>query len=90
MRVKGVGLFLWKIHSSKFKYKPEEHPNVVLLAMVELGLLIALQKWEHSSAAMTERHRRTKGKVKTCPGAMGKPGWELVLTLAELMRLCNL
>lgn len=28
--------------------------------MVGLGLLIAVQKWEHSRAAMADRHRRAK------------------------------
>lgn len=72
MGVKGAGLFLWETRSSKFKYKTEKHPNLVSLAMVELGLLIAVQKWDHSSAAMAERHRRAKGKRKTCRGAMGE------------------
>lgn len=92
--MKRVYLFLWKFiypygrsHSSKLKYKAEKHPNVSL-AMVELGVLIALQKWEHSSAKRDTEGQKEKEKPALVP--WGKSGLELVLTLAELMRFCDL
>lgn len=88
--VKRVSLFLWKTCSRKFKYRKEKQPNVALLAMVELGVLIAVQKWEHSSAARTERHRRTKGKTKTCPEAMGETWMGAGVGPGRAERFCKL
>lgn len=88
--MKRAGLFLWKTCSSKFKYRTEKQPNVVSLAMVGLGLLIALQKWEHSSAAMIERHRRAKGKRKTFSGAMGETWMGAGVGPGRAERFCKL